>query len=161
MRLATLRRFLPTLESLERRDTPSTIAPHTHHPLRVIHGTIQLTPDASMTHTASNGNTIFSGTATVSSPKLGTITGTFQEEIGPRHLHGAAQLTLSGGGLTAKIYLTENYFNRQGNSAKTHGTVNLKVNGPLVAAHSLGVDNGTTDVVAGTANLTFTGLIRV
>jgi hypothetical protein len=151
------------VESLERRDTPSSlpIAPHAVHPLELVHGTIQLTPAAAAPAVA-NGATTITGTATINSHRLGQLTGTFTEKIGPHHRHGSVKLDVTGNGDKLHMQFLENFSAQVTNgSAKTHGNYTLRESGPLVAAHSTGVVNGTVNVTTGAGTLNFTGLIRL
>lgn len=142
----TLRRRL-TVERLEGRELPSTLV--------AIHGTIQLTPASSST--GPGGRTTYTGSAVVTTDVLGTLSGSFTENIGPKHKHGGANLTVSGGGNQVTIHLGEGFKPANGH---TQASVGLKSTGTQVIKHAGGGATGSTNLNTGAAQLTFTAIYR-
>jgi hypothetical protein len=67
-------------------------------------------------------------------------------------------LNLTGGGSQVTIHLQEIF---QPQNGQTHAALGLHASGALVAAHAVGVANGTANLTTGAETLSFTALIRI
>jgi hypothetical protein len=151
MAIATRRPHL-AVEYLEGRALPSVAgALPFPPPLRPISGTIEFSPVQSSVW---NGLQIHGGHAVVKATILGRLKGTFTEEFYPHHT-GFTVLTVSGGGTTLTIQMTE-YFHGKG---ITHANSALYASGSAVGPDGRATINGTTNLSSGAAALSFSGLI--
>lgn len=145
MALHASRRRLLEVEALEPRYAPS----GTPSPL---HGSIQLAPSSAAEQPNSGGVMVYTGTATLTSARTGTLTGTFTETIRPRHAHGKVHLTVSGHGDTFVIQLLERY---RPTTGATQADLSAKVSTPASHSVVLGSATGHTNFATGAAQLTF------